>query len=287
MLLQGLDNLVDLKLLAVKDVPLVDDEEDVPLERLESGLDDHGLLLDDRGRFGLPDRGRGRSGNNHGGGGGFRLTEAEGQTGESLDLEVSLGTLLRVEVVVDKAGVAFEVEGDSVGKPDVHAKTGPEGGRDALAIPKIIGGGELGLESVGLIVVESVVRAHTTEDVRIDGTVELVAGEQGGEISHEVDSTLDIVVLVDISHDGALALPSVDVQPRGEDRRELVSEGDGPRRGKKVSPSGLTDGLGDTTLKLKEPVRVKILLLRIGDRKRGDERDTCKNSYYTFHDSNE
>ena len=61
-------------------------------------------------------------------------------------------------------------------------------------------------------------------------------------------------------------LISFSVQPGGENRRELITKGNGSRRGDKVRPSGLTDGLGGTTLELEEPVRVKILLLRVGYR---------------------
>ena len=173
-------------------------------------------------------------------------------------------------MVVDEARVAFEVEGDHIGKPDVEAETSPEGGRDAAAIPEIVGGREAGLQTVGLVIVESVVGAHTAEDVRIDGAVKLVPTEESGEIGHEVDGTLDIVVLVNLGTaivDGALTLPCVGVQPGGENRRELITKGNGSRRGDKVRPSGLTDGLGGTTLELEEPVRVKILLLRVGNRK--------------------
>ena len=139
-LLEGSDDLVDLELLARTDIPLVDDEEDIALERLECRLDDDGLfLLHDRCRCRFRCRCGCRRGNHDRCGCGLCLTEAEGQTGEGLDLEVSLGTNLGVEVVVDEARVAFEVEGDHIGKPDVEAKTSPEGGRDAAAIPKIIG----------------------------------------------------------------------------------------------------------------------------------------------------
>ena len=92
MLLEGSDDLVDLELLALADIPLVDHEEDIPLERLESGLNDDGLfLLDNRSGFGFLDSGRSRCRrNDHGSGNGLGFTEAEGQTGETLDLEVSL-----------------------------------------------------------------------------------------------------------------------------------------------------------------------------------------------------
>ena len=124
-------------------------------------------------------------------------------------------------MVVDEAGVAFEVESDSVGKPDVESETGPEGRRDAAAIPKIVLCRELGLESVSLIVAESVVGTDTTKDVRIDGTVKLVTGEERCKVSHEVDSTLNKVVLVDLSAtgvDSTLALPTIDIQPGCEHR---------------------------------------------------------------------
>ena len=97
--LESLDNLVDLDLLALADVPLVDDEEDVAGKRLECRLNNYRLLYN-RFRFWLRCRcrrydDRCRSW--------LCLTEAEGKTCKSLDLEVSLGTLLRVEVVADEA----------------------------------------------------------------------------------------------------------------------------------------------------------------------------------------
>lgn len=87
--LEGLDNLVDLDLLAVTDVPLVDDEEDVAGKRLECWLNLNFLLnywfwfwfwLDNWCRS--RNRNWCRSW--------FRLAEAEGKTSDSLDLEVSL-----------------------------------------------------------------------------------------------------------------------------------------------------------------------------------------------------
>ena len=122
MLLHASDNLVDLELLAVADVPLVDHEEDVPLERLKSRLDDDRLFLLNHGcGFGFLDRGGSRCRrNDHRSRSGFSFAEAEGQTGEGFDLEVSLGTLLGVEVVVDEAGVTLEVESDNIGKTDVE-----------------------------------------------------------------------------------------------------------------------------------------------------------------------
>ena len=85
-------------------------------------------------------------------------------------------------MVVKDAAIAIEVEGDHVSESDVETGTGPESRRDLVVLPKITVNA-LVLHGPSLNVVESVVPADTTEDVRIEGTVIFVTSEVRSDVS--------------------------------------------------------------------------------------------------------
>ena len=128
-------------------------------------------------------------------------------------------------MVVKEAAIAFEVEGDHVSESDVETGTGPESRRDLVVLPKITVN-ELVLHGHSLIVVESVVHADTTEDVRIEGTVIFVTSEDRSDVSHKVNGTFNIIELVNSGRavHSTFTLPSIDIQPCAENRRELIAE---------------------------------------------------------------
>ena len=130
-------------------------------------------------------------------------------------------------MVIKETAVAFEVEGDHVSESDVETGTGPERRGNLAAIPKLtVNERPNDLRVVSLIVVESVVHADATEDVRIEGSVKLVASEDGSDINHEVSGSFDVVELIDSGRSvyGTLSLPAIDIESCSEDRRELVAE---------------------------------------------------------------
>ena len=73
---------------------------------------------------------------------------------------------------------------------------------------------------------EKITDTTTREDVRIEGSVKLVAGADGSDINHEVCGSFDVVDLIDSgrSISGTLSLPAIDIESCSEDRRELVAE---------------------------------------------------------------
>ena len=79
-------------------------------------------------------------------------------------------------MVVKEAAVTLKVESDDVGETDVEAGTCSESRRNLAVIPKVTVN-KLVLYSDSVVVVESVVYTDTSEDVWIEGSVELVTGE--------------------------------------------------------------------------------------------------------------
>ena len=113
------------------------------------------------------------------------------------------------------------------------------------------------------IFVESVVHADATEDVRIEGSVKLVAGEDGSDINHEVSGSFDVVELIDSGRSvyGTLSLPAIDIESCSEDRRELVAVRNRGWRRTAFAERTLADGVGGTSRNLQKPIWVKGLHL--------------------------
>ena len=287
-------DLIELGNLGSLDIPLVDDEVDVLLELGSRGgsglLNNDGLRFRFRSRCRSGSRGGCRRRNDYRSGSGLLGgSKSDLEAYETGVLLVEVGhlasalILLGVEVIGKSVHTSLKVELDGVGETDVETETGTSGGAESLAIPHILEAATLGLDSLGLIVVEAHVGADTEVSIRAQDTVK-VDIENIGDVKSSIEGSLGGIELVDLSlglhtTHGTLCLPAHSVAAEAEDRGELIAEREISGRGKEVNEVGLTDSLGNTTTQLEIPVRVELLS---GS---ADTHHHCssKNKYSFFH----
>ena len=264
-LLEVVGKLLHLRLLGIGDCARVYLEEHVAADRLHFGL-----RLRCRSRLLLLHLGlRLRLRRQDGSGGALhvlRLAEVYRYAGHHVEVPVGVARLLRVVLVRQHVGRAFQAEADVVAQAEVKPEAAAANGADLRALPVVAQVVALSRQVVGLVVAEAYVGARSQERREVEHAVGVVAAHGVRQVEHHVNGRRNVVVLVGLGRGhavhavaapAALALPRAYGEACRQPRIEPVAgcHLDGGRQ--QVAELRLAERVLHAAVRAYEPVRVE------------------------------